>query len=153
MIVTAAPQANCARANELELFLYNEGLMHIPVSVFRAVQLRRLHLGANQISSVPESILHLVHLEQLGLGKNLFTDFPEAVCHLPALQDLILYENQARANPWAPAAARVRLMVQGRGTQAAGTADASPALHASSPTSRRRSGTSGRCAACSCIAT
>jgi hypothetical protein len=36
-----AAQATCARANELELFLYNEGLIHIPSSVFRVVQVAK----------------------------------------------------------------------------------------------------------------
>ena len=88
-----------ARDHEKELFLYSEGLLHVPAGAVRLVQLERLHLGANQLTMLPEAIVQLKHLQQIGLGRNRFSAFPEILCHLPNLQELLLFDNLLRELP------------------------------------------------------
>ena len=81
------------RNHDKELFLYSEGLLHVPPRIGALTQLQRLHLGANQLTVLPEATLQLKSLQLLGLGRNHFSTFPEILCFLPSLQELLLFDN------------------------------------------------------------
>ena len=85
--------AGVARNHETELFLYNEGLLHVPSGISRLQMLQRLHLGANALSVLPESFAQLKGLQFLGLGRNRFSVFPEILCFVTRLQELLLFDN------------------------------------------------------------
>lgn len=61
------------RNYDQELFLYSEGLFHMPIQVCRLTQLQRLHLGANELTCLPEGLAQLK-----GLQERFCFDFAEA---------------------------------------------------------------------------
>jgi len=52
------------RNYDQELFLYSEGLFHMPIQVCRLTQLQRLHLGANELTCLPEGLAQLKGLQE-----------------------------------------------------------------------------------------
>ncbi|MEZ4712244.1 MAG: COR domain-containing protein [Caldilineaceae bacterium] len=86
--------AECRRSKSTELDLRLLGLRTVPDSVTQLINLKRLFLGSNQLSSLPETINQLINLTQLDLRSNQLGSVPEAITQLTNLQLLYLSDNQ-----------------------------------------------------------
>ena len=83
-------------ATELELSL---GLIDVPESISRLINLKRLDLFDNRLSKLPEAIAHLTNLQWFNLSNNQLSELPEEIAHLTNLQMLFLKNNQLSELP------------------------------------------------------
>jgi Leucine-rich repeat (LRR) protein len=83
---------DCENLEVLEL--QNNQITHVPASIARFANLKRLVLNFNQIESMDGKLAQLNKLEQLGLYSNQLTALPEALYQLTSLKELDLYYNQ-----------------------------------------------------------
>jgi Leucine-rich repeat (LRR) protein len=74
-------------------------LTHIPPSLFRAPQLRRVNLDRNRLVSLPTSIGEASRLEELSVRYNMLTTLPVELCRCARLRRLCVDYNQLKELP------------------------------------------------------
>ena len=85
--------------NLRRLDLTNNQLSSLPVAIGNLINLEILYLHTNQLSSLPATIGNLINLEVLYLENNQLSSLPATIGNLIDLQLLYLHNNQLNSLP------------------------------------------------------
>ncbi|XP_013405287.2 malignant fibrous histiocytoma-amplified sequence 1-like [Lingula anatina] len=81
------------------LELAHQNIDHIPNNIDRCINVKRINLRGNKLSSLPWSLSQLKHVTYLNLSRNQFTELPASVCALPHIGNLDLKHNKLSSLP------------------------------------------------------
>lgn len=82
-----------------ELKLPYRNLSHVPESISKLTDLKRLHLGGNFLDSIPDSITNLDQLQELNIRFNQIEYLPKDIGKMKTLKKLDAYKNKLYVLP------------------------------------------------------
>ncbi|KAL1942971.1 hypothetical protein VTO73DRAFT_4642 [Trametes versicolor] len=90
------PASSPLRRREIQLFLANNTITHLPAELFRVSSLTVLSLRSNALTTIPPQIVHLTSLKELNVAQNKLRWLPVEMLsmHLTKLT--------VAGNPWIP---------------------------------------------------
>ncbi|OJT12912.1 hypothetical protein TRAPUB_10543 [Trametes pubescens] len=92
----AVPASSPLRRREIQLFLANNTITHLPAELFRVSSLTVLSLRSNALTTIPPQIVHLTSLKELNVAQNKLRWLPAEML------SMCLTKLTVAGNPWVP---------------------------------------------------